>query len=116
MYTFIKPWIRTSLIWLGLILFWTVWFLTPEYGEPYITTIRGVEYIMQDPLPIPGYYWFLFVLAATFTMIGCYIWTKLKNRHWAFTFWGLLTPIGLLGIALLKDKSLVISNTEIGGN
>jgi hypothetical protein len=36
---------------------------------------------------------------------GCYLWTSLKNRHWLFMLWGLLSPIGLLGIALLKDKS-----------
>lgn len=39
------------------------------------------------------------------TLTGCYMWTKIKNRHWAFMFWGVLTPIGLLGISLLQDKS-----------
>jgi hypothetical protein len=39
------------------------------------------------------------------TLWGCYLWTSLKNRHWLFMLWGLLSPIGLLGIALLKDKS-----------
>ncbi len=38
-------------------------------------------------------------------LIGCYRWTKEKNRHWVFTLWGLLAPIGLLGIALLRDKT-----------
>jgi len=37
---------------------------------------------------------------------GCYLWTSLKNRHWLFILWGLLSPIGLIGIALLKDKSV----------
>jgi hypothetical protein len=36
---------------------------------------------------------------------GCYLWTSLKNRAWGFMFWGLLAPIGLLGIAVLGDKS-----------
>jgi len=40
---------------------------------------------------------------------GCYMWTRLKGRHWAFMFWGLLAPIGLLGISLLKDKTKVLS-------
>lgn len=35
---------------------------------------------------------------------GCYLWTRIKNRHWAFTLWGVLVPIGFLGISLLKDK------------
>ena len=38
-------------------------------------------------------------------MIGCYRWTKEKNRHWVFMLWGLIAPIGLLGIALLRDKT-----------
>lgn len=37
--------------------------------------------------------------------VGCYVWTKLKGRHWAFMFWGLLAPIGLLGTSLLRDRS-----------
>ena len=40
-------------------------------------------------------------------LCGCYLWTQLKNRHWAFMFWGLLSPIGLLGISLLRDKTRV---------
>ena len=102
---FIKDGVRTLLIWLGLILFWGVNFIPPDYGEPYVETVGGVQYIMQDPLPIPGYFWFLFILAVAFTMTGCYIWTKLKKRHWAFMFWGILTPIGLLGISSLKNKN-----------
>lgn len=39
------------------------------------------------------------------SVYGCYLWTKIKNRHPAFMLWGLLTPIGLLGVSLLKDKS-----------
>lgn len=50
-------------------------------------------------------WWPLWLVGITLTLIGCYQWTKLKNRHWAFMFWGLLAPIGLLGISLLHDKS-----------
>ncbi len=38
-------------------------------------------------------------------LVGCYLWTRIKNRHWVFTLWGLLAPIGLLGISLLKAKN-----------
>ena len=110
---FFRPWVRTLLIWVGLILYWASIYLPPDYGEPYIQTINGIKYIMQDPIPLPGYYWFLCILAIAFTMTGCYIWTRLKNRHWAFMFWGLLSPIGLLGISLLNNKSTqTVETTE----
>lgn len=44
------------------------------------------------------------IIALGITLYGCFLWTQWKNRHWAFMFWGLLAPIGLLGISLLKDK------------
>ena len=50
-------------------------------------------------LPLLGF------LGICLTLVGCYLWTSMKNRHWLFVLWGLLSPIGLLGIALLKDKS-----------
>jgi hypothetical protein len=46
----------------------------------------------------------ILLLGIGLTLWGCYLWTSLKNRHWLFMLWGLLSPIGLLGIALLKDK------------
>lgn len=45
----------------------------------------------------------VFVLGSL--LYGCYLWTRIKNRHWLFMLWGLLSPIGLLGISLLKDKA-----------
>lgn len=47
----------------------------------------------------------LMVFAIGLLLGGCYLWTQLKNRHWAFMLWGLLSPIGLLGISLLGDKT-----------
>jgi thiol:disulfide interchange protein len=38
-------------------------------------------------------------------LVGCYRWTREKDRHWVFMFWGLLAPVGLLGIALLRNKT-----------
>jgi hypothetical protein len=105
---FIKDWVRTLLIWAGLILFWSLNILATQHGEPYITTIDGELYMVQDPIINWEPYWFLFTLAMAFNMTGCYIWTKLKNRSWAFMFWGLLTSIGLLGISLLQNKSIGI--------
>ena len=50
---------------------------------------------------------FFYAVALGLTFWGCYLWTRLKNRHWAFMFWGLLTPAGLIGIWKLKDRSLI---------
>ena len=99
---FMKTYVRTILIWAGLILFWLLQFNLIGYGEPYQVVEGYYVYTYQDQLES---FWFYGVLAVAFTMTGCYIWTRLKNRHWIFTLWGLLSPIGLLGISLLQDKS-----------
>jgi len=39
------------------------------------------------------------------TLCGCYLWTRAKNRHFAHMFWGLITPLGLIVLYSLKDKS-----------
>ena len=56
-----------------------------------------------------AYYWdywlAIFCIGLVVTVVGCVLWAQRKNRHWAFCFWGLLAPIGFLGISLLKDKN-----------
>ena len=47
----------------------------------------------------------LLVVGVVVVLLGCYLWATKKNRHWAFMFWGLLAPIGFLGIALLKNRA-----------
>lgn len=50
-------------------------------------------------------YWLLCLIIGTvITILGCVLWTKRNNRHWAFSLWGILAPIGFLGISLLKEK------------
>lgn len=108
---FIKDWVRTLLIWGGLILFWLINAGVIGWGEPYEETVGMYIYTYQDFMP---YGWFLYIIAFAFTLTGCYIWIKLKKRHWGFMFWGILTPIGLLGISLLKDKSkLEVLNADV---
>ena len=104
-----QDWVRTTLIWVGMMLLIVMNFLPPAYGEPYLATIGGIDYICQDPIT-PVYYWFLYLLAIASVMTGCYIWTRLKNRHWAFMFWGIAAPIGLLGISLIEDRTELVSN------
>ncbi len=45
------------------------------------------------------------VVGLIVTMIGCYLWTREKNRASIFALWGLLAPIGFLGIMFLRDKT-----------
>jgi cyanate permease len=45
------------------------------------------------------------VVGIVAALIGCYLWTRDKNRAWGFALLGLLAPIGYLGIMFLKDKS-----------
>lgn len=51
-------------------------------------------------------YWSaILIIGLVITIIGCVLWVQRKHRHVAFALWGLLAPIGFLGIALLKDKT-----------
>jgi hypothetical protein len=44
-------------------------------------------------LPIDfALYIFLSIIALLFTLYGCLIWTRIKNRHCLFTLWGILAP------------------------
>ena len=65
---------------LGSIAAWSFWYYTPLLGL------------------------IVWIFSLVLILYGCYYWVRWKNRHWAFTLWGLLSPIGLLGISLLKRK------------
>jgi len=45
------------------------------------------------------------IVGLVVVLIGCYLWTREKNRAWGFILWGLLAPIGFLGIMFLKDQT-----------
>lgn len=75
---------RTTFVWLGWLTAVIGNFILP-YPAIFITLIAGLG----------------------MSVYGCYLWTKLKSRHSAFALWGILSPIGLLGVSLLKDKSEV---------
>lgn len=47
----------------------------------------------------------VFFIGLALAVVGCIFWAKTKGRDWAFGFWGILAPIGFLGVSLLKDKS-----------
>ena len=79
-----KSTLRPVLLWAGAI-FSVMGNVAVElgYANGYVATVVGI------------------ILA----LIGCYLWTRDKNRAWGFALWGLLVPIGYLGIMFLKDKS-----------
>jgi len=53
-----------------------------------------------------GEYWLIpYTLGLVLAVVGCVLWAQRKNRHWLFGFWGLLAPIGFLGVSLLRDRS-----------
>jgi len=47
----------------------------------------------------------LYIAGLGLVLWGCHIWAKMKNRHWAHMFWGILAPIGYIVLWRLKDKS-----------
>lgn len=69
------------------------------------TVIGYVDVITSYYRDTGDLYLILAIISLWLTLWGCYMWTNMKNRHRAFMLWGLFSPIGLLGIALLKDKS-----------
>jgi len=44
-------------------------------------------------------------VALCMSVYGCYLWARLKGRHWIWMAFGLLAPAGFLILALLRDKS-----------
>jgi hypothetical protein len=46
----------------------------------------------------------MLVVSICMSVYGCYLWTRLKGRHWIWMVCGLLAPAGFLALALLKNK------------
>jgi cyanate permease len=79
-----KSAIRPALLWFGaIVIVMGNVAMEGDYANGYIASVAGI--------------------AAA--LIGCYLWTREKNRAWEFALWGLLAPIGYLGIMFLKDKT-----------
>jgi hypothetical protein len=47
----------------------------------------------------------MLAVAICTSVYGCYLWAKLKGRHWIWMLFGLLAPAGFFMLATLKDKS-----------
>ena len=72
-----------SLAWLGVVIGWVGYYLAPTYGLLLLALLIDL------------------VLA----VCGCYIWAKAKGHSGWFALWGILAPIGFLGVALVKSKT-----------
>ena len=72
-----------SLAWLGVIIGWVGYFFAPTYGLLLLAL----------------------VIDLALAVWGCYIWAKAKGQSGVLALWGLLAPIGFLGVALVKNKS-----------
>jgi len=65
-----------------------------------------IMYVTEYWLAYVFDYWLaILMVGLAITIVGCALWAQRKCRHVAFALWGLLAPIGFLGIAFLKDKS-----------
>ncbi|MBA7563999.1 hypothetical protein ES708_05661 [subsurface metagenome] len=73
---------RNTGVWIGLILLFMIRFL---WAVPFVA--------------IP-----LWVIGVALLLWGCWNWTKFKGRSGWWMLWGLLAPIGLIALAVLKDK------------
>jgi len=46
----------------------------------------------------------MLVVSICMSVYGCYLWAKLKGRHWIWMIFGLLAPAGFIVLAILKNK------------
>ena len=47
----------------------------------------------------------LLVIGLCLSVYSCYLWAKLKGRHWIWMGFGLLAPAGFFMLAMLPDKN-----------
>jgi len=74
---------------------WLIWWFATASANYCTSLVFGISSL----------HLILSVLGLGLSLYGCYLWAKLKNRHWAWMFLGIITPIGLLPLALMKDRS-----------
>jgi apolipoprotein N-acyltransferase len=80
---------------LSVVFGWLIWWFATASANTMINSGLGI-------VPL---HFVLSAIGLGLSLYGCYLWAKLKNRHWAWMFFGILTPIGLLPLALMKDRS-----------
>ena len=85
-----------------------------EEKEISIASISRIRTILLVAATAIGYLSFLpsqlavvysmLVVSVCLSVYGCYLWTKLKGRHWGWMAFGLLAPAGFIVLAMLKNK------------
>lgn len=91
---------RTVFLIVGGILQTSPWWMSLFYFFPVPSAGETPTWVWITILSIS-----LSFIGIIFWFWGCYLWVKLKNRHWAFTFLGFLSLIGILIISSLDDRS-----------
>ena len=64
-------------------------------------TIIGYLSLLSENLALA---YSMTVVALCMSVYGCYLWARLKGRHWIWMIFGVLAPAGFLMLALLKNK------------
>ena len=74
--------------------------------------IAWLGFLISGPgARLSGQYWLIpLIIGLMMSTFGCVLWAQRKNRHWAFGLWGLLAPVGFLGVALLKEKQIKLKD------
>ena len=49
---------------------------------------------------------YAFIVGTCLALVGCFLWTRRKNRSRAFMLLGILSLVGYIILALLKDKTV----------
>ncbi len=70
----------------------------------WLFSVDGATMFIVLGLELPVWNLVLLFIGLGLSLYGCYLWARLKGRHWSFMFLGIITPIGLLPLALLKSK------------
>jgi hypothetical protein len=86
-----------------------------EIKQEDIAAVRRVRTALVIGGTVIGYMSLLFTqdavinsmlaVALCTSVFGCYLWAKIKGRHWIWMIFGLLAPIGFLMLAVLRDKN-----------
>ena len=52
----------------------------------------------------PAVAYSMLMVSICMSVYGCYLWARLKGRHWIWMAFGLLAPAGFIVLAILKTK------------
>jgi hypothetical protein len=65
-------------------------------------TIIGYASMFIGPLALS---YSMLTIAICMSVYSCYLWAKLKGRHWIWMMFGLLAPAGFFALAMLQNRN-----------